>query len=287
MNIVFQIFVNSFISSSFYLLIGLGFFLLYRTTKVFNLSLGSIAMVGGYSFLYFSRIGLPFWASIIFGLLSAAFLGFILEKIIYLPLRRRGATGLNLLITSLGVSIVLEALLAILFTPQIQLLSSFLPSLPVVKASFATITLTQLFTIFSGIILFFVTVLFLRRTKFGKAVRAISDDEEVAKIIGIQTDKFAGYITFFACLLAGWAGIVLGFDQGLSPTFGFVLLLKGVIAVIIGGLASIYGVLVGAIVLGLIENFAVLVFSGEWKFAVAFVVFIVVLLIKPKGILGR
>jgi len=124
----------------------------------------------------------------------------------------------------------------------------------------------------------------LKYTLFGKAVRAISDDEEVSKIVGINTEKIMGRVFFIGSAIAGVAGIAVAFDTGIQPTMGFSLLLKGVIAAIIGGIGNVYGGILGAFLLAAIENLGAWQFSGEWKDAVAFVVLIIFLLFRPKGI---
>ncbi len=129
--------------------------------------------------------------------------------------------------------------------------------------------------------------IFLRKTLFGKAVIAISDDEQVAKIVGIHTEKVIGRVFIIGSVIAGAAGILVGFDTGLEPTMGMSLLLKGVIASIIGGIGNVYGGVLGAFLLGFVENFGIWKISGEWKDAIAFGLLIIFLLIRPQGIIKK
>ncbi|MCX6715691.1 MAG: branched-chain amino acid ABC transporter permease, partial [Candidatus Taylorbacteria bacterium] len=124
-------------------------------------------------------------------------------------------------------------------------------------------------------------------TMFGKAVKAVGDDEEVAKIVGINTPRIIGWVFGIGSAIAGLAGILVGFDTGIEPTMGLSLLLKGVIASIIGGIGNVYGGVLGAFLLGFIENFGIWKISGEWKDAIAFAVLILFLLFRPQGILRR
>ena len=119
---------------------------------------------------------------------------------------------------------------------------------------------------------------------FGRAVRAVGDDEDVSKIVGINTDKVIGKVFLIGSAIAGLAGILIGFDTGIEPTMGMSLLLKGVIACIIGGIGNIYGGVLGAFFLGFVENFGIWHISGEWKDAIAFTVLILFLLFRPQGI---
>ena len=105
---------------------------------------------------------------------------------------------------------------------------------------------------------------------FGKAVRAVSDDEEVSKIVGINTARVVGVVFFIASVIAGLAGVLVGFDTAIEPTMGMALLLKGIIAAIVGGIGSVYGAVLGAFLLGFAENFGIWKISGEWKDAIAF-----------------
>lgn len=125
------------------------------------------------------------------------------------------------------------------------------------------------------------------RTMFGKMVSAISDDAVVARIVGINTNKLIGRVFFIGSAIAGFAGIMIGFDTGLEPTMGMSLLMKGVIAAIVGGVGNIYGGVLGAFLLGFAENFGVWQVSGEWKDAIAFAILIFFLIFRPKGILGK
>lgn len=124
-------------------------------------------------------------------------------------------------------------------------------------------------------------------TLFGKAVKAVGDDEEVSKIVGINTSKIIGRVFFIGSAIAGLAGILVGYDTGIEPTMGLSLLLKGVIASIIGGIGNVYGGVLGAFLLGFIENFGIWKISGEWKDAIAFGVLIIFLLFRPQGILKK
>ena len=129
--------------------------------------------------------------------------------------------------------------------------------------------------------------LLLKYTIFGKAIKAVNDDEEVAKIIGINTNKIIGRVFFIGSAIAGLSGILIGFDTGIEPTMGLGLLLKGVIASIIGGIGNLYGGVIGAFFLGFIENFGIWKISGEWKDAIAFALLIIFLLFRPQGIIKK
>ena len=144
----------------------------------------------------------------------------------------------------------------------------------------ATITHIQVVTIIAAVLVVVGLVAALRFTLFGKAVRAVSDDEEVSKIVGINTARVIGGGFFIASAIAGLAGVLVGFDTAIEPTMGLPLLLKGIIAAIVGGIGSVYGAVLGAFLLGFAENFGIWKISGEWKDAIAFALLIVFLLVS-------
>ncbi len=287
MEIVPQLVLNSIIAGSVYALVGMSVSLTFAVTRFFNLAHGAVAAVGGYSVLYLAKtLGLNLGLAVVLGIAAAAATGYVLERLIFRPLRTRQASSMMLLVASLGAFTVLQALLAILFTSQFQSLSGLAPAGSLHVAG-AAITIVQLITLLVAVLVLVGFWLVLTRTRFGKAVRAISDDEEVANIVGINTHRMIGYVFLLCSGVAGVAGILVGMDTGLEPTMGLSLLLKGVIAAIIGGVGSIYGAFLGAFLLALVENLGVWQISGEWKDALAFGVLILFLLFRPQGILGK
>jgi len=288
MSIVPQLIANSLIAAGIYALVALGFSLGYRTTKFFNLTHGTMAVVGGYVVYYFYKLlGWNLYMSVALGVMMAAVLGYLLNKFIFAPLRARRASNLVLLVASLGAFTVIQALIAIIFTSQFQTLSKYAAQSHIYELAGAFVTQTQIIMVASAVIILAALALILKFTLFGKAVKAIGDDEKVAEIIGINTNKIIGRVLLISAGIAGWAGILIGFDTGLEPAMGMRLLLKGVVAVIVGGAGSIYGAVVGALILGFAENFGIWKISGEWKDAIAFVLLIVFLLFRPQGIVGR
>ena len=288
MDILPQLILNSIIAGAIYALVALGFNLIYGATKFFNLAHGVLSAVGGYTVFFFSKsLGLNFYLSVLLGVLLAGLIGYLLDKFIYLPLRRRKASNMVLLVASLGAFTVIQAIIAILFSSQFKTLSQNVGQQKIYEIFGGVITQTQLVILVSGIAIALGLILILKYTLFGKAIKAISNDEEVAKIIGINTNKITGYIFFIGSAIAGWAGILVGLDTGIQPTMGMGLLLKGVIASIIGGVGNVYGGFVGSFLLGFVENFGIWKISGEWKDAIAFGVLIVFLLFRPQGIFKK
>lgn len=287
MALVIQLLLNSIIAASIYALVALGFNLTYGTARFFNLAHGSMVLIGAYAVLFFSKqLGAPYPIGIALGILVAGFAGVALDRCVYRQLRVKKASKLILLIASLGALTAIQACLAMMFTSQFQTLTSNGWESRVYTIFGGSITELQLVALACAFAVYGGLWLLLYRTSFGKAVRAISDDHEVAKIVGIDTEKILAWVFFIGSSIAGLAGVLSGFDTGIQPSMGMFLLLGGAISCIIGGIGNITGGLIGALILGLAENFGIWKISGEWKGAIAFGLLIIFLLWRPQGIMN-
>jgi branched-subunit amino acid ABC-type transport system permease component len=284
---IILIIINSIIASAVYGLLALGFNLIYGVTKFFNFAYGASVVIGGYIFLWLRQMpeANPLFC-VFAGVAVTGFIGWLIDRFIYRSLRRKKASNMVFLVASLGILVAFQSVIAIIFKNQFRSLDLDV-EMPAVTICGYGITQVQLAMIVSMLLIMIGLWLFLRMTTFGKAVRAISDDEEMAKMVGIDTDRIIGQISLIGSAIAGWSGILIGFDTGLEPGMGMGLLLKGVIASIIGGVGNIFGGVVGAFMLGFIENFGIWKFSGEWKDAIAFFVLIVFLIFRPQGLFGK
>jgi branched-chain amino acid transport system permease protein len=288
MDILPQLIMNSLIAGSLYALIAIGFNLIYGATKFFNLAHGALAVAGGYTVFFLTKIlDWPIIISVILGVLMAGLLGYLSEVLVYRKLRARKSSHMVLLVASLGLLTAIQAVIAILFTSQFQTLGRQNSVSKIFDIAGGIVTDIQLYMFISVIVIMVCLGIILKFTLFGKSIKAVSDDEEVSRIVGINTNWVIGIVFFIGSAIAGYAGILAGFDTGLEPTMGMSLLLKGVIASIIGGVGSLYGGILGAFLLGFVENFGIWKISGEWKDAIAFGLLIVFLLFRVRGILGR
>ncbi len=287
MDVLPQFILNGIIAGSIYALLAVSFNFIYSVTKFFNLAHGSIAVIGAYTVFFFGKeLGWPSWIAILLGILFAAFSGLLIDRVIYYPLRKKNASSMVLLVASLGVLIIIQACLAIIFSSKFQTISSTITTyrLELFGANFTSLHLT-IFCL--GIIISSLLFLLFKKTTFGKAVNAVSDDEEVAKIVGINTDRIMASVFLIGSAIAGLAGILAAFDTGIQPTSDLHFLLKAVVAAIIGGVGNIYAALLGAFLLGLAENIGILFIPAEWKEAIAFGILIIFLIWRPNGILRR
>ena len=217
--------------------------------------------------------------------MSAGFLGVGIDQLVYRPLRHKKASNLVLLIASFGVFIFLQSLIQLIYGAQILTLRT-----GAVKKghSFlgAVITDIQILIIAVSILLFVILYLFVRKTRLGKAIRAVSDDPVAASVVGIYPEKVIMTSFFIGSALAGAAGILISYETNIEPTMGLNAILKGIIASIIGGIGSIPGAALGGLFLGLAENFGIWKIQAGWKDCIAFAVLIVFLLFRPGGIMG-
>lgn len=284
-SIIPQLVVNSIIAGSIYSLVTLGFNLIFGTTKFFNMTHGVIAAIGGYAvFFLFKKNGIDIYLAITLAVLFSGFVGYLCEKFIFLPMRNKKASGMVMLVASLGLFTALQAIIAIFFSSQFQTLSKNIGTTKIYNFFGGIMTHTQLVILITSICITVILGIVIKKTKFGKAVQAIGDDVEVAKIVGIDTNKIIAKVFFIGSMIAGVAGIAIGFDTGIEPTMGMSLLFKGVIASIIGGVGNVYGGVFGAFLLAFVENFGIWKISGEWKDAIAFGVLIIFLIFRPGGL---
>lgn len=286
MEIIAQLVINSLIAGSIYALVALSFNLMYATGKFFNLAIGGLIPVGGYGVLTATKyLGLPIGVGILLGIVGAGLVGLLLDRLIYARLRRYQASPLALLIASLGAFTALQAILALFFSSSYQTLPPFSEMSYVIFG--AHMTAIQLLTIVSAVVLTLGMHIILRRTSFGTAVRAMSDDLEVSKIIGIDTEKIFGIIFFIAASILGYLGILMGFDIGLDPLMGFLPMIAGIVGAIVGGMGVVLFGYSGATIEAILQNILIYKFSFQWSSPVTFVLLIVFLLFRPRGLFRK
>ncbi len=230
------------------------------------------------------QIGL--WFAIPLAIILATVMGALIEIVLYNPLRKRGAIPLVFLITSLGLYIILQNIISLLWgddtksirTGPVEIGNEFLG---------AYITDIQIITIGVSIVLFVATLLFIKYTAVGKNMRAVSSNAELSNIFGINSDAVILWSFAVGSALAAIAGILVAFDTDMTPTMGFNLLLYGVVAMIIGGVGSITGLIGGAFLLATAQHLGAYYIDSKWMDAIAYIILILFLIWKPLGFSGR
>lgn len=218
-------------------------------------------------------------------LLSGA-VGLALYRGLYMYMRQRARSPLVMLVATLGILLAITATTSIVFQSAPRPLPEAFGNNPWTIGG-ANIKGFNVFTIGVALAGFVALLWLLRKTSFGKAVRAIGDDEEVSKVVGINTTVVIAIVFFIGAVYAALAGILSGHDTAIQPRMGLLLLLKGWIASVIGGIGNLYGAVVGGFALGIIEQFGIWDLAGEWKDVISFIVLILFLSFWPNGLLPR
>jgi len=267
-------------------LIAIGFAIIYKTVKFFNFAHGAVYAAGAYlAYNFIILFNINFFISFFLSIILGAILGVAIDRLVYYPLRKHKTSSLVFLLASFGIFIFLQNLIQLIFGAQILTLRTG----PIKEGHHflgAVITDTQILIIVACLILFFLTWLLIQKTKFGKAIRAVSDDPIGARIVGINSEKVIMIAFAFGSALAGAAGILISLETNIEPTMGLSAIFKGIIASIVGGIGSIPGALLGGLFLGLAENLGIWQIQAGWKDAIAFVILILFLLLRPSGIMG-
>ena len=272
---------------SIYAIIALGYTMVYGITKMLNFAHGDIIMVGGYvSFCAMSYLGLPALPAALLAMLACTVLGIIIERLAYKPLR--SAPSLAVLITAIGVSYFLQnsALLIWKAAPK---------SYPAVVSGSAEffggklkVPYISLLTIVICLVIMLGLTTFVSKSKMGKAMRACSEDKGAAQLMGINVNRTISMTFAIGSALAAVAGVLLcSFNSQLMPTTGSMPGIKAFTAAVFGGIGSIPGAFLGGLLLGIIEAMAKAYISMQLANSIVFAVLIVVLLVKPSGLLGK
>ncbi len=218
--------------------------------------------------------------------LLAGCVGLALYRGLYAYMRQRARSPLIMLVASLGILLAVAAFIVIVFDSAPRPLPNAFGGAPL-EVLGARIKGFNVFAVGVALAGFAVLWLLLKQTSFGRAVRAIGDDEEVSKVVGINTTVIIAAVFFIGAMYAAMAGILTGHDTAVQPRMGLLLLLKGWIASVVGGIGNLYGAIVGGFALGVVEQFGIWDLAGEWKDAIAFILLILFLSFWPQGLLPR
>ena len=294
-DILLQQLANGFILGSFYALVALGYTMVYGIIKLLNFAHGDLYMIGAFiGFLVLSILSpligdswLGIFCSMVLSMIAVGLLGVLIQRIAYQPMLT--APRLSILITALAVSMILSnGVMA--FTDGEYLAFSTELGYEGIELGNVFITYTQMVLVAAAALLMTALYLFVHRTMYGKAMRAIAIDQDACRLMGIHVNRIIALTFFIGTSLAASAGIMAGTYYGSIHFFmGFVIGLKAFTAAVIGGIGSIPGAMLGGLLLGLLESFGTQIpFIGtEWKDVFSFGILILLLVFKPTGILGR
>ena len=273
---------------SVYALIALGYTMVYGIAKMLNFAHGDVIMVGAFiAYIAANTLGLPPMVCILVSMAVCTLLGITIERIAYKPLR--GATSLSVLITAIGVSYFLQNAALLIFGADPKTFTNLIdfPSITLMNGE-VTVSGVTIVTIAVCIIIMIALQLFINKTKTGQAMLAVSADKGAATLMGINVDKTIAITFAIGSGLAAIAGVLLcSAYPTLSSTTGAMPGIKAFTAAVFGGVGSIPGAFIGGLVLGIIENLSKAYISSQLADAIVFAVLIIVLLVKPTGLLGK
>lgn len=286
MTAFLQQLVNGLSLGSIYALIALGYTMVYGIIKLINFAHGDIYMLGAYcAFLITTYCGLGFIPALLISMIFCGVVGVLIERIAYKPLRH--ATRITALITAIGVSYVLEYATQYIMGSEVRTYPKLLTS-----ASFhlgpVTITMQQVYIFVITVILMVVLQFIVQKTKMGRAMRAVSVDEDAARLMGIDVDKTISFTFLLGSALAGVAGVLVGiYYNSINPLMGMRPGLKAFIAAVFGGIGSIPGAMIGGLFIGIAETMVTAYGSSLYKDAIVYIILILILILKPAGLLGK
>lgn len=281
--------INGIQVGSIYALVALGYTMVYGIIKLLNFAHGDFIMVGAYISIFsipvLVQIGVPAWFCIIISVIFCSVLGVVTERIAYKPLR--GSSSLSVLITAIGVSLFLENLFLILFTSSPK---PFPAIFNVGELQFGGIKISgsTILTIVVSALVMVILQLFIKKTKMGKAMRAVSENGKASILMGIDVNNTISLTFAIGSALAGIASVMYCTAYPMvDPYMGSMLGLKAFIAAVLGGIGSVPGAMLGGFVIGVVESMTKAYISSQLADAVVFGILIIVLLVKPTGILGK
>ena len=285
---VIQSLINGISIGAVYAIIALGYTMVYGIAKMLNFAHGDVIMVGAYiSFCVVQYLGLPPIVSVLAAMVVCTLLGIIIEGLAYKPLR--GVPSLAVLITAIGVSYFLQNAAQLIWGSAPKIYPSVVTMEPIrLFDGQIVITGQVIITVIASALIMVALTLFTGKTKIGKAMRAVSEDRDAAQLMGINVNRTISTTFAIGSALAAIAGVLLcSTVPTLMPTTGSMPGIRAFTAAVFGGIGSIPGAMLGGILLGIIETFSKAYLASEFSDAIVFLVLILVLLVKPAGLLGK
>jgi branched-chain amino acid transport system permease protein len=284
-DLVAQLVANGLVNGSHYALLALGFGLIFGTTRITHFAYGPIYALSAYGCWFAAApLGAPLWLAVIAGIATGAVAGALAYLVVYRPFEREGSPPLVILIASLGLFIVLENAIGVVFGTDTKVVPA--PPAGVFLWGPLVVTSSQLAQVAALVILGAGLALYVRRTRFGKAVLAMTDNPEMARVIGIDTLRVSLAAFVIGSAIAAVPACLILVKDGATAHMGFAAVFMAFVAVVVGGVGSLRGAVAGGLALGLVESTGMVKIPTEWQSSIAFVVLFLVLLFRPRGLFG-
>jgi branched-chain amino acid transport system permease protein len=283
-----QLLANGIIAGSVYALLGLGFGIIFSATRTFHFAHGAVYSMAGYLAFHFHVLWFfPIELAIPLSVLAAVLLGIGIEGLVYRPLRSVGASTMEMLLSSLGLFILLQNLMIILWKSDPRVLPVAESIRKGISIGGIWVTGLQLLIIAVSVGLWAALLWFSRRTRLGKAIRALESDPDMTEMVGIDSEHMRYWVYGIGSALAGISAIMATMDMGIDPNSGIMALLIAVIAVIVGGIGNYTGTALAGLLLGVAENMGIWKIPSEWKSTIAFGILVIFILFRPTGLLKK
>jgi len=284
--VILQQVINGISIGAVYALIAVGYSLVYSILKFSNFAHGGVMMLGSYfGFLALTFLHVPFWLALPIAIVGAGLLAVVNERLAYRPIRMRNSPLLYLMISSLGVSIFLENFTIVTIGPNFRTYPPVLPTAPIMIGSISIGRLDLIILVITALSLALLTWI-IYGTQIGNAIRATSYSMRVASLMGINPNLIIAFVFFLAGGSAGIGGVLFGIKYTVWPQMGN-LTIKAFIAAVVGGLGSLPGAVLGAVILGITETFAAAFVSSAFRDLFSYALMIIIILVRPGGLLGK
>ena len=287
MDFVYQV-INGLHVGSIYALVALGYSMVYGIVQLINFAHGDLIMVGSYAaYVVLVMLDLPLYLAVIGSIVICVIAALLMERIAYRRLLNHGVARISLLITAIGVSIFLQNLAQLIFSSSAKTFPNIITASPIQLGSMQ-VSVTTVITIAVSVAMMVLLQLLVNRTKMGKAMRAVSEDAGAAKLMGIHTNRTIMFTFGRGAALAAVGAVLYSASYPLvTPFIGSMLGLKAFVAAVLGGIGNIPGAMLGGYLIGIAESLTKAYISTQLADAVVFGILIVVLLVKPSGLLGK
>lgn len=284
MELLPQLLLNGIFRGSIYLMLAVGFTVLWGTTRIFDVGYGSFFVLSGYLlYLFFGLWSLPLMIAIPMVCIAVIIVATVYYTLLYKPMQRNGSTEFVIIAVSIGVLMLVENVMSFSFGNEAKFLSE---GLGVIQWHGLSIKGLDLLTLATAVLVTGAMLWFLYNHRYGGLIRAVADNKEVAEVIGIDTSRINLFAYAIGALMTVPPAVLVAFGQGVYPQMGIDYLLMVVIAVVIGGVGNVPGAVIGAYLLAIVQNLAVWQIPSQWQASITFCLLILFLFIRPNGLFG-
>lgn len=282
---ILQFIINGIIAGLLYSLFAIGFSLVYNTTRIFHIAAAALYVIAAYGFYFFTNVmSIPICLAAILSVCFTMCFSILLELIVYYPFKIKKASSNVTMIASIGVMTILVNIISLYFGNETKVIDNSIQN----AFTFGEIIITapQTYQAIVGFIALAVFVFFIRWTRLGIEIKALSSDEVLFEILGYRTKRMRQFVFLLSGLFIALASCLTVYDTGLDPHMGMNVLVSAMVAMIIGGIGNFSACILGGLLLGILQSLAVYFFASNWQNAITFIVLLLFLFLRPQGVAG-